>query len=389
MKTRRLAWLLPCLLFSAPNITAAQETNQAEQLQILEQRIEQLEQQARQQTPTAKATNTAENTGNPSISVIGTFAGAAMNSSNGGHSSRFFPLSEGEFVFAADVDAYTRLDVTVTAANGAMAVEEGYLTASMPQGFRLRAGRKFIPFGIANETHPHALVYADRPNALVNLFGADKLIGEGMFVDHPLYLGDSAHTFLVGFFQSANPIVFNPAGSNRFGGMARWSGMWDVHEDSTLELGATFINSGNGIAGNSRTNIFGLHFSLKNTQTQHRGWALQGEWNRSQINKGKALPATRTDGSYILGEYDFNRHWLGFARYDFSHINAGVGNESAYSAGLGWKLSEFQSLTLQYKRTQNLLPQTALKLGIAAAQNAHELFFRWVLAIGPHRPHSY
>ncbi len=78
-----------------------------------------------------------------------------------------------------------RLDVTVTAANGGMAVEEGYLTSRFPAGYRLRAGRKFIPLGRANEVHPHALVYADVPNGLVNLFGAEKFVGEGVFVDHP------------------------------------------------------------------------------------------------------------------------------------------------------------------------------------------------------------
>jgi len=104
------------------------------------------------------AVTTAENTGNPSISVIGTFAGSSMRGGNGVRKNSFLPLSEGEFVFGAAVDAHTRLDVTVTAAGGGMAVEEGYITANLPAGFRLRAGRKFIPLGRANAVHPQALV---------------------------------------------------------------------------------------------------------------------------------------------------------------------------------------------------------------------------------------
>jgi len=329
---------------------------------------------------------TAENTGNPSISVIGTFAGSSLQGGNGIHKNSFLPLSEGEFVFGAAVDAHTRLDVTVTAANGGMAVEEGYLTANLPDGFRLRAGRKFIPLGRANEVHPHALVYADTPNALVNLFGPEKFIGEGLFVDHPLYLDDSAHSLLLGFFQNANDVAFDPAGNNRFGGMARWTGMWDINDATTLELGSTYINGRNAISGNSRSDIFGGHLALKNSQFDHSGWSLQGEWNRNRINKGLAA-RTITDGAYLLGEYDMNRNWLAFTRYDFSH--SGISKESAYSAGIGWKLSEFQSITLQYKHTRNALAQTASNLGIGVGQSANEAFFRWVVAIGPHRPHSY
>ncbi len=416
MKARKLTWLLPCLLLAMPVYAAENdEINTLKaQIKLLMQRVEVLESKqqiavdnsttinnATQQQPASIATiistptsvpqavaTTAENTGNPSISVIGTFAGSSMQGGNGVHKNSFLPLSEGEFVFGAAVDAHTRLDVTVTAANGGMAVEEGYLTASLPDGFRLRVGRKFIPLGRANAVHPHALVYADTPNGLVNLFGAEKFIGEGVFVDHPLYLGDSAHSFLFGFFQNANAVAFDPAANNRFGGMARWTGMWDLNDTTTLELGSTYINGRNGISGGSRSDILGGHFVLKDSQFDHSGWSLQGEWNRNRINHGVAARSI-IDGAYLLGEYDLNRNWLAFSRYDFSHSNGGISNESAYSAGIAWKLSEFQSITLQYKHTRNALSQTAANLGIGTGQSANEAFFRWVVAIGPHRPHSY
>jgi len=413
MKIRNLSWLLPCLLFAIP--ATATESNEIKalkaQINMLMQRVEALENKQQEgntvlaetvskPTPAlpmlsalaparAVAAATAENTGNPSISVIGTFAGSSMHGGNGVHKNSFLPLSEGEFVFGADVDAHTRLDVTVTAANGAMAIEEGYITSGLPEGFRMRSGRKFIPLGRANEVHPHALVYADVPNGLVNLFGAEKLVGEGIFIDHPRYIGDSAHSLLFGVFQNANDVAFDPAGKNRFAGMAHWTGMWDINDITTLELGSTYIRGRNGIVGSSYTDVIGGHFALKNAQFNHSGWSLQGEWNRSQINKGVNFPRTLTDGAYLLGEYDFNRNWLTFSRYDFSRSHSVLGNESAYSAGLVWKLSEFQSLTLQYKHTRNALTQTAMKLGINTGQSANEAFFRWVVAIGPHRPHSY
>ena len=255
MKIRSSLWLLPWLLLASPAMAA--ESNEIKalktQINLLMQRVKALE--SKQQSSTSSASveakntsapsiaTTAENTGNPSISVVGTFAGAAMHGGASNHSNSFLPLSEGEFVFGADVDAHTRLDITATAANGAMAIEEGYVTAYLPKGIRMRAGRKFIPLGRANTIHPHALVYADVPNGLVNLFGPEKLIGEGVFVDLPLYIGESAQSILFGFFQNANPVAFDPTGHNRFGGMTHWTGMWDMNDTSTLELGSTYVRA--------------------------------------------------------------------------------------------------------------------------------------------------
>lgn len=421
MKIHTLVWLLPCLLMAVPanaaTVTDADEISAIKtQIKLLMQKVEALEARSKPAStlvhsepaattvvvtektltqpaaqPAGVVTNaavTAENTGNPSISVIGTFAGSAMRGGNAVRQTAFLPMSEGEFVFGADVDAHTRLDITVTAANGAMAAEEAYLTTHLPEGFNLRAGRKFIPLGRANEVHPHALVYADMPNGLVNLFGPDKFIGEGVFIDHPLFIGDSAHALTIGFFQNANAVAFDPTGVNQFAGMGRWTGLWDLSDTTTMELGSTLISGRNGIAGASRTDILGGHLALKHKAFDHSGWSLEGEWNRSRINNGIAVARLTTDGAYLLGEYDFNRNWLGFARYDFSRIT-GSSAESAYTAGLGWKISEFQSLTLQYKHTRNALAQTAGNLGIATGQRANEALFRWVVAIGPHHAHSY
>jgi len=382
MKRKRFTWLLPCLLLATS--ATATENNAIESLQAqIDTLTSSLEAIKSSQKPAA----TAENTGNPSISVVGTFAGSSMHASDGTHQDNFLPLSEGEFVFGADVDAHTRLDITATAADGSMAVEEGYITAYLPQGIRMRVGRKFIPIGRANGVHPHALAYADTPNGLVHLFGTEKLVGEGIFMDMPLYIGDSAHSVLLGGFQSINEVALDPLGHNHFGFMARWTGMWDTSDNTTLELGSTYIQAKNGISGNSNTAISGAHFALKNSQFDHSGWSLQGEWNHSRIQG--SVGDTQLDGAYALGEYDFNRNWALFSRYDLSRTRGGLGNEYAYSAGAVWKLSEFQSITMQYKHTQHALAQTAANLGVGVGQNVNEALFRWVVAIGPHRPHSY
>jgi len=156
--------------------------------------------------------STTQNTGNPSISVIGNFTGERIRGDAGAGSSAFLPLSETEFVFGANIDPHARLDVTVTGADGGMAVEEGFITSYLPYDINLKSGRKFLPVGRVNGVHPHALIYADRPNGLVNVLGAETFVGDGLFVERPYFIGDSAHTLTAGLFSNTNDVAFNPNG---------------------------------------------------------------------------------------------------------------------------------------------------------------------------------
>lgn len=196
MKYARLCVMLAAVLLSPGNAYAVSEIEELKiQVQQILKRIEQLEvaEKARagiaplaaakkvekvkekqpeivrttpEGVPTSKVARvaTGENSGNPSISVIGNFTGQRIRGSGGVRSSSFLPLSEAEFIFGANIDPHARLDVTVTGADGGMAVEEGFITANLPWGLNLRAGRKFLPIGRVNEMHPHVLIYADRPN---------------------------------------------------------------------------------------------------------------------------------------------------------------------------------------------------------------------------------
>ena len=337
---------------------------------------------------------TAENTGNPSISVLGNFNAQRIRGSGGVRSSSFLPLSEAEIIFGANIDAYARLDMTVTAANGGMAVEEGFITAYLPWGVNMRAGRKFLPIGRVNEMHPHALIYADRPNGLVNLFGPEIFIGNGVLLDRPFFIGDSVQTLTGGFFSTENDVAFDPTGTSQYAGLARWTGLWDIGDSATFELGANYVQGKNGIATmDSMTRIGGGHFALKYQNLSHAGFSLEGEWFRRWQEQGTGIATAKTDGAYLLATAAINRNWHLFSRYDLSRdYNAATAswvNEKAISAGAAWKISEFQSITLQYKNTRKALAEVAGDLGIAAGGDANAWYLRWVVAIGPHGAHPY
>jgi len=425
MRYARLCLMLAAVLSSSGNAYAASEIEELKtQVQQILKRIEQLEvaEKARDATASQTAVSevkqvketppemaraipakaesksarfaTGENSGNPSISVVGNFTGQRIRGSGGVSSSSFLPLSEAEFIFGANIDPHARLDVTVTGANGGMAVEEGFITANLPWRLNMRAGRKFLPVGRVNEMHPHALIYADRPNGLVNLFGPEIFIGDGLLLDRPFFVGNSVQTVTAGFFGTQNDVAFDPTGSNQYAGLARWSGLWDVSDAATIELGANYVLGKNDIAaGHSMTRIGGGHFALKYQDVSQAGFTLEGEWLRRWQQQGVGVTTAVNDGSYLLATAALNRNWQLFSRFDYSRqydpATLGWLKESAISAGLTWKISEFQGITLQYKHTRNALAEVAGDLGIAAGGNANAMYLRWVVAIGPHGAHPY
>jgi len=335
-----------------------------------------------------------ENSGNPSLSVIGSFTGQRIRGSGGVRSSSFLPLSEAEIIFGANIDPHARLDVTVTGANGTMAVEEGFITANLPWGINLRAGRKFLPVGMVNEKHPHALIYADRPNGLVNMFGPEIFIGDGVLLDRPFFVGDSVQTLTAGFFSTQNDVAFDPTGTSQYAGMARWGGLWDLNDAATLKLGADYLQGKNGIAGShSMTRIAGAHVALKYQGLSQAGFSLEGEWLRRWQQMGAGATTAVNDGSYLLVNAAVDRNWHLFSRFDYSRQYDQATpfrlTERAISAGLVWNISEFQGITLQYKHTRNALTAVAGDLGIAAGARVNAWYLRWVVAIGPHRAHPY
>jgi len=420
MRYARLCLMLAAVLFSSGNAYAANEIEELKvQVQQILNRIVQLEEAEKArakavshvavektkkekvlkvmaQPAPAKSTHVAvgENSGNPSISVVGSFTGQRIRGSGGVNSSSFLPLSEAEFIFGANIDPHARLDVTVTGTNGGMAVEEGFITANLPWGVNMRAGRKFLPIGRVNEMHPHALIYADRPNGLVNMFGPEVFIGDGVLLDRPFFMGDSMQTLTGGFFNTQNDVAFDPTGSKQYAGLARWTGLWDLNEAATIEFGANYILGKNGIAAaHSMTRIGGGHFALKYQDISQAGFTLEGEWLRRWQQRGVGATTTVNDGSYLLATGTLNRNWQIFSRLDYSRqfdsVALGWVKESAISAGLAWKISEFQNITLQYKYTRNALSAVAGGLGIAAGGNANAMYLRWVVAIGPHATHPY
>jgi len=330
-----------------------------------------------------------ENTGNPAISVIGSFTGHRSRGGNNLGSSSFLPLSETEIVFGANIDPHARLDITATAADGGMAVEEGFITAYLPKQFNLKAGRKFLPIGRANEVHPHALIYADRPNGLVNLFGPEIFIGSGLLLDRPFFTGNSIQSLTIGLFSTSNDIAFDPTGINQYAGLIRGTSVWDTSDWSTLELGATYLQGKNGITSDSATKLSSAHLSWKSQSLDDTGLSIEAEWIRRTQEQGANAPSMVMDGSYLLADVGFNKNMHVFARADYSKEHATTAIEKAISAGIVWKVSEFQNLTLQYKQTRNALAEVAKNIGVATGDKANTWFFRWVVAIGPHATHAY
>ena len=88
-------------------------------------------------------------------------------------------------------------------------------------------------------------------------------------------------------------------------------------------------------------------------------------------------------GLFSSLEYQFDRRWSVFGRYDYSQFpDDNKSHENAYSAGLTFRQSEYCFWRFQFKHTE---PD-----GISTTDASRdELFLQLNFGIGPHRAHQY
>jgi hypothetical protein len=87
-------------------------------------------------------------------------------------------------------------------------------------------------------------------------------------------------------------------------------------------------------------------------------------------------------GLYSSLEYQFDRRWSVFGRYDYSEFPEDEDSrESAFSPGLTFRQSEYAFWRLQYTHTEGA--------GGSFAGSRDEVFLQLDFGIGPHRAHAY
>lgn len=425
---RKKLWLIStclvlCFMVFSPGVGWAQDSiiealkrqlaEMQQQMQKMVERIEQLEQeravdsaksnqgkpqqaksepQVAQQPPAAKGVSSAFN---PAISVNGLFLGGYSSSPR--TTSRLtgldfhngFNLQEAEFQFTADVDPYWKANFILSVdRNGETGVEEGYVTSEelpydlLPQNTSLKLGKFYATFGKHNLLHTHAFPFIDQPLINRAVFGNEGLKEPGLGVNYLLpapWFSELTFQGLAG--ENDGLFRFTSDAKRRGAYLGHWKNFFDLSDETTVELGNSYIAGRNSDSGHRLSQAAGLDLTLKWRPLQmatEKGLIWQSEYLYFSRDRERG-DLTRGGGLYSSLQYQFARRWWIQGRYDLLGIpNFDEGRKNRWSTLLAFVPSEFSAIRLQHSYTSQ-----------ERGSPVNQLLLQFNYTIGSHPAHQY
>ena len=381
-----------CLVLSSPRAASAQDSiveslrrelaEMRRQMETLLARIEQLEREktaaparpnppdesAAAAAPPSPSAKGAASAFNPAISVNALFSGGY--SSNPKATRRLtgldfhngFNFQEAEIQFTADVDPYWKANLifSVNRAGDAW-LEEGYFTSEelpydlLPRNTTLKLGKFFAAFGKHNLLHAHQFPFIDRPLVSVAVFDDEGLKEPGAGVS---YLLPSSWFSEVTFQGMAgeNEGMFRFKGDSKPRGayLGHWKNFFDLSDETTLEIGNSYIGGRNSASRHPWSHAAGLDLTIKwrpLKRSTEKALIWQTEYIYFSQDRGRN-GTTQGGGLYSTLQYQFSRRWWLQGRYDLLGIpNFEDGRKHRWTTLLAFVPSEFSAIRLQHSYT--------------------------------------
>ncbi len=184
---------------------------------------------------------------NPDMAVIGNFLGAVGN--NEVNPAPVLDMSEAEATFQAVVDPYARADFFLAFSSEGVEIEEGFLTlTSLPGGLLAKVGKLKQQVGKVNTLHAHALPWADRPLANINLLGGEEGLADSGISVSKLIPNSLLFLEATGEVYQGNSGVFQSHKRSDVSYVGRLRGFRDISESVNFDLGTSFA-AGHNDAG--------------------------------------------------------------------------------------------------------------------------------------------
>lgn len=385
---------------------------------------------AHAQTTNTPTTPGKSNAFNPAISLIlsGTYANLSKDpetwrtkgfvpaGEEAGPGERGFSLGESELGISANIDQYFFGSATFAiTGDNEVEVEEAFVqTTSLPDGWKIKAGRFFSGLGYLNEQHAHTWDFVDAPLAYQAMVGG-KFGHDGLQVKWLAPLDQ----FVELGFEAGNGKNFPGTGRNRNGSGAtaffsHTGG--DVGLSHNWRAGVSYLKthaqdrSWADVQDELLTNAFTGQTKMwvadavwkwaPNGNATQTNFKLQGEYFR-RTDKGdatydqgglnEATDAYRAaqSGWYVQGIYQFMPRWKVGLRYDQLNsgtVEAGANTSLVEEASkptrtsviLDWSLTEFSKLRLQ-------MNDDKARVGTRDRQ----VFIQYQMSLGAHGAHSY
>jgi hypothetical protein len=319
---------------------------------------------------------------NPAISVNGLFLGTYNSAGNYDTTKTDrtgLKIQEAEVQFTSSIDNWLTGNIVLSIEGTAgIEIEEIITEALITRNLNLRAGKFFVPFGKHNQLHTHAYAFIDRPVVNQEIFGEEGLNEQGIGFSY-LMPADWFSQLSFQILEGNNLLQFNgPAGSD-FAYLIRENNFWDLDDETTLELGGTYVYGKNSLAGPSdfdnETHLAGMDLTLK--------WQPAGRENyKTFIWQTEIMGSFREqtqEGWYTQVQHQFAKEWWIQGRYSGYKIPNGPNQQdkNQWSALLAWESSEFSAIRLQYNHLNQV------------TEDEDQVLLQLNFTLGSHPAHNY
>lgn len=366
------------------------QSDHARRLAELERRILQLSAAAPQLTSEAAASPQAvRSTGgqrtlqalNPEISVTGDVTARFSDNKQDPDFNRL-NFDGFEIAFQHPLDPFSLAKFFVAFEEGAIFLEEGYLTwEALPGNLGLKVGRFHANFGKLNRFHKHALPWADRDLPTQTLFGDEGLIGEGLSLSWLPPRLPWAQTNELSFevMNNSNDLAFSGRGFGDPLFTGRLLNYYDVSDNAYLEWGLSVATSHWDIDKQNRSTVVGLDGTYRWEPLQralYRSLELRSEFF---YNARSRWPGGNVFGLYLSGEYQLSRRWYGGLRYQFSQL---LENQDDHQWALAPYATFWQSEWVRLRAQYDFVNKNFDK-------NENRFFLQFTWSLGPHKHQAY
>lgn len=301
-----------------------------------------------------------------------------------------FSLQEAELIITSDVDPYTK----------AMAIfgvhqeegeehygidpEEVYFETIFIPRLTIKGGKFKAALGKHNQLHTHDFPFIDAPLVHQKITGDHGLNEIGLSAALLIPLGWYSEFTLQGF-SLQNKELFNSQRSGDIGGLARWTNLWDLTDDLTMEWGFSGVLGRNQVYRNSSALGSDLTFKWRpSVGGKYNAVVWSTEYlygDRKDLPDASGASLGEVGGVATWVRYQFAQRWWIQGRYEYLGLpeDSTSASQSKKSALLGFFPSEFSGVRLQYDYLNDL----------GTGRDEQVISLQYNVTIGAHPAHAY
>lgn len=327
----------------------------------------------------------------PDIGVITDIVASSTGSSEDEEGNDRLSVREIEVVFGHDIDPYARLDTVLTFSDFEDPdIEEAKITYSgLPYDTVARIGRMRQKVGKATAQHRDSLETVDEPLVVQRYFGIEGLFRTGLegSIFTPLSGDSFTQELTLGVMEGGvgeDGELFGET-RRRPSGYGHLAHFLDISDDSSFELGGTYLLGSQDDDSSAEVQAFGIDATFIHHVTPRNKLKLQSEiylQSRDETSGNDGLEEIYAEspyGLYALADYRFADRWGVGARYDYVEPTlleeaSAQSADKAYNAMITFYQSEFARWRLQYQRAD-----------LADGTDDNRFFLQGTFAIGVHK----